>query len=315
MQITVSSKHLDKFGDALDRLNVKKGEPILLAVSGGPDSLAMLLLAARLGRNPIKTATVDHCLRAGSADEAAYVADICKKLAVPHILLAPEHKICGNIQSSARDARYALLAAAANKANCPLIATAHHGDDQLETIMMRLARGSGVDGLAAIRHQNGRIIRPLLGFSKSELEKICADAGFEPVRDPSNDNIEFDRVAIRKWLAQSDHPFDLERIDRTARALSDVAEALAWITDFIAEQRISQNSKGFQYDTRNLPRELKRRLLLNCIAKLDPTLQPRGDAINHLLVELNAGRPAMIGNILCRGGEIWFFSDAPRRRA
>jgi tRNA(Ile)-lysidine synthase len=314
VQITVAFEYLDQFGDALDRLNIKKAEPILLAVSGGPDSLAMLLLAARLGRNPIKAATVDHGLRAESADEAAYVADICKKLAVPHILLAPEHKISGNIQSSAREARYALLAAAADEADCPFIATAHHGDDQLETMMMRLARGSGVDGLAAIRHRNGRIIRPLLGFSKSELEKICVDAGFEPVRDPSNDNIEFDRVAMRQWLAQSDHPFDLERIDRTAHALSDVAEALAWMTDSIAEQRVSQNREGYQYDARQLPRELKRRLLLHCIAKLDPKLHPRGDAIDHLLIELNAGRSAMIGNILCKGGETWLFSEAPPRR-
>lgn len=315
MQITVAFEYLDKFRDALVRLNVEKGEPILLAVSGGPDSLAMLLLAASLGRNPITAATVDHRLRPEAADEAAYVAEICKKLTIPHMTLAPGHKISGNIQSSAREARYALLDAASDEAGCSFIATAHHGDDQLETILMRLARGSGIDGLAAIRHQNGRVIRPLLGFSKSELEKICADAGVEPVRDPSNDNIEFDRVVMRQWLAQSQHPFDLERIDRTAHALSDVAEALAWMTDFIAEQRVSKNREGYQCDARQLPRELKRRLLLNCIAKLDPNLQPRGGAIDHLLIELNAGRSAMIGNILCKGGETWVFSEAPPRRS
>lgn len=314
MQVTVASEYLDKFRDALIRLNVKKGERILLAVSGGPDSLAMLLLAARRGDNPVMAATVDHRLRQEAADEAAYVADICKKLDVPHVILAPGHKISGNIQSSARDARYALLAAAADEAGSPLIATAHHGDDQLETILMRLARGSGIDGLAAIRHRNGRIIRPLLGFSKSELEKICADAGVEPVRDPSNDNAEFDRVTIRQWLAQSRHPFDLGRTDRTAHALNEVAEALAWMTDFVAKQRISQNDMVYQCDASGLPRDLKRRLLLLCISKLDPNLQPRGSAIDHLLNELNAGQTAMIGNILCKGGDIWFFSDAPPRR-
>lgn len=314
MQITVAFEYLDKFRDALARLNVEKGEPILLAVSGGPDSLAMLLLAASLGRNPITAATVDHRLRPEAADEAAYVAEICKKLTIPHMTLAPGYKISGNIQSSAREARYALFDAASDEAGCSFIATAHHGDDQLETILMRLARGSGIDGLAAIRHQNGRVIRPLLGFSKSELEKICADAGVEPVRDPSNDNIEFDRVVMRQWLAQSQHPFDLGRIDRTAHALSDVAEALAWMTDFIAEQRVSKNREGYQCDARQLPREVKRRLLLNCIAKLDPNLQPRGGAIDHLLIELNAGRSATIGNILCKGGEAWVFSEAPPRR-
>lgn len=313
MQVKVSPEYLDAFGDALDRLGVKMGEPVMLAVSGGPDSLAMLLLATCLGRNPVTAATVDHGLRPEAADEAAFVADICKNIAVPHIILTPRQPITGNIQSSARKARYALLEPAADEAGCRLIATAHHGDDQIETMLMRLARGSGVDGLAAIRHRNGRVIRPLLGFSKSELEKICSDAGVLPIRDPGNDNIEYDRVAIRQWLAQSEHPFHINRIDRSARAVGDVVEALSWMTDVIATQRIDQKNAIFQCDPEGLPREFKRRLLLRCLAQLEPELDPRGSAIDHLLTELTAGRSAMIGNILCKGGDLWSFSPAPAR--
>ena len=288
---------------------------MMLAVSGGPDSLALLLLASQCCAGWVIAATVDHQLRPESADEAAYVGKICDQLAVPHLTLSPAHKIKGNIQSSARAARYELLARAAKEHECALIATAHHAGDQFETLLMRLARGSGIDGLASIRARNGDIIRPLLGFSKLELEEICATAKITPVRDPSNDNPDFDRVAIRQWLARSDHPFETDRITRTVRALGDAAEALAWVTDNLARQHISMKDEEIQCDSARLPLELKRRLLLRCLSRLEPDLIPRGEAIDRLLAELDAGKTSMIGNILCKGGACWRFSVAPARRA
>jgi tRNA(Ile)-lysidine synthase len=260
VQITLSPGFLDRFSLALGNLGVGDDNRIMLAVSGGPDSLAMLLLAREIAAGRIVAATVDHKLR-------------------------------------------------------PEAATAHHGDDQLETILMRLARGSGLDGLAAIRARNGRVIRPLLGFSKSELEKICADAGIEPVRDPSNDNADFDRVAMRQWLAQSTHPFVIDRANRVARSLGDAAEALTWVADGLSERRVMQENTQIQCDASHLPRDLKRRLLLLCVSRLEPDLKPRGDAIDRLLADLETGKTATIGNILCRGGAVWQFSVAPPRRA
>ncbi len=286
----------------------------MLAVSGGPDSLAMLLLAQQLATDRIVVATVDHKLRPEAADEAAFVSDFCQKVGVRHTTLTAPKPINGNIQSAARAVRYALLAEAADKHECAFIATAHHGDDQLETMLMRLARGSGLDGLAAIRPRYGRVIRPLLGFSKSELEEICIDAGVDPVRDPSNENPDFDRVFMRQWLAQSPNPFDIARANRTAHALSDAAEALAWVVNGLAEQRITEENEQLQCDVANLPRDLKRRLLLACLSRLEADLKPRGDAINRLLADLETGKTAMIGNILCQGGEAWKFSIAPPRR-
>lgn len=313
MQIAPDPDKLRRFEAALEELGVGGEDRILLAVSGGPDSLALLCLASNWDVNRIIAATVDHRLRPESADEAAFVSQLCEKMGVRHVILAPSEPIGGNIQSSARAVRYSLLQAAAHDHRCAFVATAHHADDQLETILMRLARGSGLDGMAAIRQRNGNIIRPLLGFSKSELEEICIAAAIQPVRDPSNDNVEFDRVVIRKWLASASHPLSIERAARTAKALGDASEALEWIVDDLATTRIVKNGEQIQCNTAELPRELKRRLLLRCLALIDPGLQPRGDTVERALEDLGSGKNTMIGNILCRSDQIWHFAPAPRR--
>lgn len=314
MQISQPPEYLDRFRRALDSFAPEPSDRILLAVSGGPDSLALLLLAAEARPGAIIAATVDHGLRPEAAQEAEFVAVICARIAIPHLTLQPDTAISGNIQSQARAARYSLLEQAAESQGCTLIATAHHGDDQLETVLMRLARGSGIDGMAAIRARNGRIIRPMLAFSKAECEDICAQAGIDPVRDPSNDNADFDRVAIRQWLGQAPHPFSIARTNRTALALHDASDALVWMVQRLAEERMSQDSFALQCDVTGLPRELKRRLLLACITRLDPALKPRGEAIDHLLAELDEGRTAMIGDLLCKGGPRWTFKPAPPRQ-
>lgn len=315
MQISQPPEYLDRFRRALDSFAPEPSTSILLAVSGGPDSLALLLLAAEARRGAVIAATVDHGLRPEAAQEADFVAHICARIDVPHLTLRPETPITGNLQSQARAARYRLLEQAAVDHDCTLIATAHHGDDQLETVLMRLARGSGIDGMAAIRSRNGRIIRPMLAFSKAECEDICARAGIDPVRDPSNANSDFDRVAIRQWLAQAPHPFAIGRTNRTAHALHDASDALVWMVQNLAEERIAEDGATLRCDATGLPRELRRRLLLACITRLDPALQPRGEAIDHLLAELDEGRSAMIGNLLCSGGPLWTLAPAPPRSA
>ena len=139
---------VERFGADLDAL-VPSGMRLGVAVSGGPDSLALLLLAAAARPTMVEAATVDHGLRAGSADEARMVAGICKQLGVPHrTLLAdwPEAPTT-NIQAAARAMRYRLLNEWAIDRGLPAVATAHHADDQAETLLMRLVRGAGVGGL------------------------------------------------------------------------------------------------------------------------------------------------------------------------
>ncbi|MGN7159195.1 tRNA lysidine(34) synthetase TilS [Sphingomonas sp. SAFR-052] len=126
--------------------------PLALAVSGGPDSMAMLALAASAFPAAILAATVDHRLRAASADEAAMVAGWCHANRIPHTVLSPDKPPAGaSIQAQARHLRYTLLADWALAANAVALATAHHTDDQAETFLMRAARGSGPAGLAGIR--------------------------------------------------------------------------------------------------------------------------------------------------------------------
>jgi tRNA(Ile)-lysidine synthase len=313
VQITLNPVFLGRFRAALCRLE-SADDRLLCAVSGGPDSLALLMLAQLALPGRLVAATIDHQLRTESADEAQIVAEICRNIGVPHIILTPEEKISGNLQSSARAARYALLERAADTQNCQVIATAHHADDQLETLLMRLARGSGVDGLSGIRARNGRVIRPLLEFTKAELIDICSSNGIQWVNDPSNANIDFDRVAMRNWLASTQHPFPAARALRTASALADASDALVWMTDTLAAQRISQKNDVTICKAGGLPRELKRRILIRCLRTIDINLAPRGDAIDRVLTALENARTAMIGNIKCVGGEDWQFSKAPPRR-
>ncbi len=314
MQVTLDPVVLDRFRTALGTFLSADADRLLCAVSGGPDSLALLVLAQMVLPGKLVAATVDHQLRPEAADEAQYVHGVCEALGVPHIILTPDAAISGNIQSSARVARYALLERAADAENCTYIATAHHADDQLETLLMRLARGSGVDGLSAIRARNGRVVRPLLDFSKAELVDICAHAKLQPIDDPSNANAAFDRVTMRNWLARTRHPFRADRAGRTAAALAEAADALTWMTDALAEHRISRDGDIVFCDAQDLPNALRRRLLLRCLEALDPAITPRGDAIDRLLIALMDMRTTTIGDIKCTGGKQWRFSFAPPRR-
>jgi tRNA(Ile)-lysidine synthase len=314
VQVTVDAALLDRFNGAVNAMHIPDGARILCAVSGGPDSLALLILLHKTMPDRVVAATVDHALRPESADEAQYVQRICKDMHVPHVILSPAEKISGNIQSAARAARYASLAQAAEQHDCAYIATAHHADDQLETVLMRLARGSGVDGLSAIRSKNGKILRPLLRFTKDELITICAAAGLDPVQDPSNANTDFERVAMRNWLANTQHPFRADRAERTASAMADASEALNWMTGTLTQERVQREMDAVVCDARDVPREMQRRLLIHCLRLLEPELAPRGDALDRLLSELSDGRTATMGHVKCEGGDNWRFTMAPPRR-
>lgn len=305
---------MSRFMAAIHHLTASPTSRILLAVSGGPDSLAMLLLAYETIPDRIVAATVDHGLRPEADEEANFVAKICHQRGIQHQVLKPDTPITGNIQSAARTARYKLLAATAAELGCDYIATAHHADDQLETVLMRLARGSGVDGLAGIRSRNCRIIRPMLNFTKVELVRLCASAGVEPVRDPSNDNADFDRVAMRKWLSAGVHPLDPARAARSAAALAHVSEALDWMTSTLADERLNAQGDKIECNANDLPFELQRRLLLAALRKISPDIEPRGDAIERTLAALSAGKTVTLADILCKGGKSWRFSLAPPRR-
>lgn len=216
-------------------------EAVLLAVSGGADSMAMMHLVAdwREARAPHcapVVATVDHGLRPEAADEARFVALEAAKRGLRHTILRWEGEKPGaGLQAAARDARYRLLAEHARAIGASIIATAHTADDQAETLLMRLARGSGVDGLAAMRPRRAleelSLVRPLLDVPKSRLVATLRARGLPWREDPSNAMPAFERVRLRQAAdALGAAGLATTPLCRSAARLARAAEALEAMT-------------------------------------------------------------------------------------
>lgn len=308
---------IDQFRSAVENLIGRLPGPgeLGVAVSGGPDSLALLALSAEAFPGAITALTVDHGVRPESKEEADYVADICDRMNVPHVILRPEQPITGNVQSAAREARYALLEKWRRGSGARWIATAHHADDQLETVLMRLLRGSGISGLSAIRPVNGAIIRPLLGMRKKELVEYIADRDIVPVMDPSNSDPRFDRARIRQAMANFPE-FEPDRIGRSMAALREASEALDWAAQQLVKDCVRLEPDLAILMRTNLPPELLRRLVIHCLSLIDPAYEPRGDTLDRTIASLSAGKNCTIGQILCvpENAENWQFSPAPSRK-
>jgi tRNA(Ile)-lysidine synthase len=286
-------------------------QPVGLAVSGGPDSLALLLLAhATLPQ--LAVATVDHGLRKNGADEARFVADLCEELGIPIAILTLGPPTRGNVSVWARHQRYGALVQWMEDKGISQLMTAHHADDQLETMIMRLNRGSGVAGLAGVRAKRDGLIRPLLGWRKTELEALVRDAGISPVDDPTNRDDRFDRARLRKALAGADW-LDPVAASRSAAALAEAEAALAWTATAYENRRCAEQNGIVSFDHRNLPRELQRRIVLACLAKINQGIEPRGEELDRLIAGLKAGRIATLAGVKCEGGDFWLFSLAPAR--
>lgn len=285
-----------------------------IAVSGGPDSMALLWLAHQAFPGHVYAATVDHRLRAEARAEAEMVAGWCAAQRVEHSILAPVEPITGNIQSAARAARYALLEEWRAANDIDWLLTAHHADDQLETLLMRLNRASGVGGLAGIRARNSVVLRPLLGWRRQELVGIIEAAALPYVHDPSNDDSRFDRVEMRAHLATVDW-LDPLAAARAASACADAEDALAWLVGDLAARHIHADGQGrWVLERHDFPREVQRRLIVRLIGSADPSSPaPRGDTIDQALVQLLCGKKISVGRWLLRGGKEWILSAAPPR--
>jgi tRNA(Ile)-lysidine synthase len=197
---------LEELAERLDALGGFEARPLIaVAVSGGPDSLALVLLAQQWARQRGGQAwalTVDHGLRPESAEEARTVAGWLAARAIPHeILVWAGDKPTSGIQEAARDARYRLLAEWCRAHGCLHLLTAHHRQDQVETHLIRRRAGSGIDGLAgmsAVRELAGcRLVRPLLSVPPARLLPVLAQEGQPFLRDPSNLNPAYERARLR----------------------------------------------------------------------------------------------------------------------
>jgi tRNA(Ile)-lysidine synthase len=315
-----------RFAEALARLWPDGGR-LGLAVSGGPDSLAMLLLAEAAVPGRFDVATVDHGLRAESAGECAMVADICAERGIDCAVL----KVAvgrGNVQSEARKARYTALAAWAEQRELSAIATAHHADDQAETLLMRLNRGSGLAGLMGVREARFMpgsavsLIRPLLTFRRRELAELVAVAGLDPVNDPSNADDRFDRVRIRRALAEAEW-LDPVALSRSACLLGEAQQALEATAEIEWLNGVSEEGDGYGYCPSAASRYIEIEVVTAIIARIGGTA--RRSEVARLVERLNGGRPGNLAGVLAqpmtedRAGEHgavqkWLFMPEPPRR-
>ncbi|MGH7477775.1 MAG: tRNA lysidine(34) synthetase TilS [Longimicrobiales bacterium] len=221
---------------------VLPGEHVLVAVSGGLDSVVLLDLLRRLApawQLTLTAAHFDHRMRADSATDAAFVDRVCRTLAVPLESAAADP--APRSEAAARAARYAFLRRTAQRLGADRVATAHHADDQVETLLFRMARGTGLRGLAGIPARRGRVVRPLLPFTRAALAAHAAVAGLEWREDPSNALRTYARNAIRHdvlpalraVLPQADR--SLARLARQAR---EDERAWAWVLDRLEDEAV-----------------------------------------------------------------------------
>jgi tRNA(Ile)-lysidine synthase len=312
---------------------------VVLAVSGGADSLALLVLAAKWRASAptttpeLSVATVDHALRAGSTEEAAYVHDVANSFGIPHTTLTwSGEKPATRLQERARAARYDLLITHARTIGAGAIVTAHHAQDQAETVLMRLCAGSGISGLAAMPlvtlNTGMPLIRPFLSLDKDRLIATLKADGLRWLEDPSNQSTRFERVRLRSaFAALAEEGLDTHRLRKlAARAKrADIALAHATETAF-AHHHIpdKQNRLRFAPGLFREPEEIILRIILRALNRMTPEKETPLEKAENLLARLVAGRSlrqsvrmTLSGHVIdlkTNGILVFSLENDPRRR-
>ena len=262
--------------------DLRSAPVIVLAVSGGPDSIALMWLAARwrrtLSRGPrLIAVTVDHGLRVEAAREARDVKRLARRLDLPHRTLRWRGaKPKTGVPAAARAARYRLLAEMARANGATHILTAHTRDDQAETLLMRMLRGSGIAGLAAMARQSERagvwLVRPLLDVPKSQLVATLNKAKIAFADDPTNRDTSYTRPRLRALMPKlAEEGGDVRNLVRLAARLARANAALEVLVDG-AERYLALSDRDdaarFGFDAQafaGLPEEIRLRLLMRAI--------------------------------------------------
>lgn len=318
------------FHATLDRL-VALGAPWpgAVAFSGGSDSLALLNLVAGWARRKRKPAPValivDHGLRAGSHSAARAAARAARALGVKaHILKASGARPERDIEAAAREMRYRLMGDWLAKHGRLALYVGHTRDDQAETLLLRLARGSGLDGLSAMKplsswpvagYRDLVLVRPLLGFEKTALRDHLAAGGHDWLEDPMNRDPRFSRVRLRdNWPALESLGLTTHRVANAAHHLARAREALDWVTLAILARAARVGNDGTLVDSEALiaaPRELGLRALAAILAQVSgQAYRPRFEQLERLFDRLSELR--LKGGVTLHGCRI---GPAPKARA
>ncbi len=304
------------FAQAMAGLGPFESRPhFAAAVSGGADSLALAVLAdrwirARGGR--VTALTLDHGLRPTSADEARRVGTWLGRRGIAHrILQWPGAKPLSAIQAHARDARHAILGEWCRAAGVLHLLFAHQRDDQAETLLLRLAGGSGPDGLAGmsalVERPEARILRPLLGVSRRALEIFLADLGQEWIEDPSNRDPRFARVRVREALpAFAVQGMTVETLAAAARRFANVRIALEAATAGLLARAARVHPAGFAVlsfsEFRLAPAEIAARALARALAAVGGRIHPPAIEKAARILGMVSARPEGSGNVAALAG-------------
>ena len=295
------------WGPALAALaSLDAPRPWGVAVSGGGDSMALLHAVARMG-GPARAATVDHGLRPEAADEARIVARACAGLNLSHATL-PAHLAMGpDLQARARAARYDLLAGWGRRHGLGTVLIAQTAEDVAETLVMRLARGSGIDGLARMRaswtRDGQRFDRPFLDLRRADLRAALRSDGIAWVEDPGNSDPAQERARIRAAITTLG--LDAGALARSAARLADARQSLDARAADLARDLIRQDGGDLLIARAHLDRlwrqepDQARRLTEAALAWIGgPSYPPRGAAIARLREAMRAGRATTLAGCL-----------------
>lgn len=295
-----------------------------VAVSGGGDSIALLSVLAHYAyehRIELHVITVDHGLRPETKDEVKVVTGLCHKLGLQHHLeYWTNWDGHGNLQSQARDGRYALIADWAYAHQISHIALGHTADDQAETVLMRLARSGGVDGLSAMSQRSIRLgitwVRPFLRIPRLDLRAYLQATGLFWIDDPSNMNRDFERIRIRDALTILETlGIAVDTLVQVADHMAQAREALDWQT-FLAARELAEVRHGaIALDVRRfrtLPTEIKRRLLVHCVTWLSGSIYPpRRDTMQRALEAVQTGQTTTLSGcqISTEDDIVWVYRE------
>ncbi|MCP5381279.1 MAG: tRNA lysidine(34) synthetase TilS [Kordiimonadaceae bacterium] len=304
-----SALSADEFEKIIDLLNIGSPDNIAVAVSGGADSMALTLLLNEYCQShniSLVALTVDHGLRQKSNQEAEQVGKWLRERGIEHhILTWVGHKPDANIQDEARNARYALMGQWCVDNEIEHLFLAHHMNDQAETFLIRLFRGSGIDGLSAmdkiasfpLSNAIGlypKIYRPLLDISKDRLVAYLKAYGQQWIEDPSNQNEKYTRIQIRELLRSSDiEGFDIERLSSTAEKMRRVRSLLESLTENAESEFVCYHKYGYAVLNsefhQKLHEEISLRLLSDILKNVSGnTYPPRYNKLEFLFQNLKS---------------------------
>ena len=277
-------EELDQLKSLIGSLSVDR---LAVAVSGGPDSMALIhMMSSILPDLPhppeIQALVVDHRIRAESSVEARKVGEWLENIqgVKPEILTIEGEWASSSLQEEARKRRYEILKAHCHKTGIATLLTAHHKDDQAETFLFRLSRGSGLDGLSAMTEKTRlddriTLLRPLLSWKKDEILRYCADHHLPYVQDPSNYAQKYSRGRLRKsWNVLEKEGLTSDRLSATAHRLERARKALDFFTAEKMKLLLSQNTqqkKVFIFSSlQKCPQEIRLRLIMQAMKSLVP---------------------------------------------